>query len=101
MTNNSQLRQPINDGKEAFNNSRKPDFNLNTRQSNQALGNLSYKFEIDVYEQRRINSRVQQMDLASRRAFEKGRFEVLKKEKDGLSDGEGGFSFYVISPDWF
>lgn len=31
MTNSSQLRQPINDGKEAFNNSRKPDFNLNPR----------------------------------------------------------------------
>jgi hypothetical protein len=54
-----------------------------------------------VYEQRRINSRVQQMDVASRRAFEKGRFEVLKKEKDGLSDGEGGFSYYILSPDWF
>lgn len=41
------------------------------------------------------------MDMASRRAFEKGRFEVLKKEKNGLSDGEGGFIFYVVSLDWF
>lgn len=39
--------------------------------------------------------------MASRRAFEKGRFDVLKKEKAGLSDGEGGVSFYIVSPDWF
>jgi hypothetical protein len=41
------------------------------------------------------------MDMASRRAFEKGRFDVLKKEKAGLPDGEGGVSFYIVSPDWF
>jgi hypothetical protein len=41
------------------------------------------------------------MDITQRRTFEKGRFEVLKKEKNGLSDGEGGVSFYVVSPDWF
>jgi hypothetical protein len=41
------------------------------------------------------------MDLTSRRAFEKGRFEVLRKEKNGLTDSDGGVIFYVISPDWF
>ena len=32
----------LNDGKNTFNNSRKPEFNLNPRSS------LSYKFELDV-----------------------------------------------------
>lgn len=41
------------------------------------------------------------MDMTSRRAFEKARFEVLKKEKEGIVDSDGGVAFYVVSPDWF
>ncbi len=41
------------------------------------------------------------MDIISRRNFEKGRFEVLKKEKNGLVEADGSCSFYIISPDWF
>jgi hypothetical protein len=41
------------------------------------------------------------MDIISRRTFEKGRFEVLKKEKNGLTDTDGACIFYIISPDWF
>jgi hypothetical protein len=62
---------------------------------------LTYKFVTDISEQRRINSKVMQMDLASRRSFEKSRYEVLKKEKNGESHDDGSVSFYIISIEWF